>query len=459
MKIIEKLSLNLKTNLIKNSKLTGFTKSPFFNFHSTNNNFRNSSFLNCSNYINNKNNSSNSYNNLYNAQTFDFSRAIPEFRVRNSSDTNKSQRGIYHFKRPSTGMKKCFSMKHSLRKFQVNQTKLKIKSDLLNTNFHIYISMKALRVIKRYGGLDNYVLKSKNSVIEDSQFLMKLKKMMTDKTLINASDEYKRQQLDALQVKYRKVFNCRRLQTKRKSKFIPSIFYPSETLKTDYSNEIYPPEKFISRLEQAEIDNLLTEIEICTDNNKKILLQEKLKSLTHDPKEKTIKEVLYLQPIRHSDIRNEFMRIENRFTSKMKYIDLLKISENMIKKVLEEKYKHYSEDYPEVQLILQKTEHQAKLRTQKKMSQLRLRGYSEKLGDTSYLFGEKENAFDPYGGKQGRVTRFFSSNIRGNFLEKRLDRKAYAKKLRMQVKRTRKRESLIRENNAMKKLLNEKKAI
>lgn len=450
MKLLEKVGLSLKPSLKNYTSQVSFAnifnKTSQFNFHNFNS-FNSTTKLSAFQTTQNI-----QMNSLFKTSAFNFARALPDFYVRNSKDTNKSQRGIYHFKRPTSVLKKCFSMKHHLKRVNVNANKIKIFSKILNTNLHLYISTKALRLIKKYGGLDNYILKSSHRVISDSQLLLKLKKIMTDEDFVNKSDEWKKRQLSILGIKNRIVFDNKRQQKKRLRKYIPSVFFPSDTLRTDISSSLYPPEKFISRNEQMEIDRLITEIEICTDNEKKIQLQQKLKELSYDPLEATIRETLFLQPRRHSDIRNEFLRIQDKFNTKMKYIDLLKLSENMIKKVLEDKYKHYSEDYPEVQLILQQTEHQAKMKIQKRMAHLKLRGYSEKLGDTSYLLGERSNSFSPYTGKIGISTLYFNSKLKGNAFAKRQTRLEHAIKLRAQIKRRVKREAIIRQErlNQMK---------
>ena len=71
--------------------------------------------------------------------------------------------------------------------------------------------------------------------------------------------------------------------------------------------------------------------------------------------------------------------------------------------ILADKYKHYSEDYPETQLILQQTELQKQLKEQKNINRIKFSSFSKDFEDTSVL-EKNPYEFNPYGGKQGRVS-------------------------------------------------------
>lgn len=319
-----------------------------------------------------------------------------KFKSDSPSNPHRSQAGIWHNKRQMFGMKKCFSMKHTRRTFKVNTTNAKLKSQTLNKTFYLTVSTKALKTIKLFGGLDNYLLKSKHKTIEDSQYALYIKKLLQNKKLLALSPQSLSLNLKMLSL----PFTSKRSQIKqtKKTRFnrLPSVFIPAHMKRYDLTRFTKDPMQLVSRIEREEIDNINKELDITTSNEKRLQLRDRLKVLMKEDHPDVIEQFKSIMPTRHADIRNEFMRIRGNYRAKIKYIDALKDSENVAKQFMKEEYKHYSEDYPEVQLILQQTEQQRK--TKEAKSSVSNKKFTRELGDSE---DTKVIEFDPYSGKLG----------------------------------------------------------
>lgn len=372
------------------------------------------------------------FSSFYNTQNFTFTnKAYRQFIVRDSKDTGRSQRGIFAGKRPGSGYRKCFSMKHHLRKFDINVFTKKIRSDFLEKDFYLQVSSKALRTIKLYGGLDNYLLKSNSKKLEkDSQLSAYLRRILLNKTLREMSPESKKQQIKILRLKHTRIRKVRNNSRKKQKRRLPSIFYPKEYLRKDMSHIIYPKEKFYTRKELEEKADLEKELSITTDLVKKEELSQRLEKLQKEDPESLIEQVLSLQPLRHKDIRDHFMKIKNKFYAKINYLEVLKESENLAKAILKERYRHFSEDYPEIQLLLQKTEQQRQRKERSSISKIQLRNTTQQLGEIK----DSEKGFSPYAGKHGRLFDMVIK-FRGNRLDKFKERRHKTKELNKKLKR------------------------
>ena len=140
------------------------------------------------------------------------------------------------------------------------------------------------------------------------------------------------------------------------------------------------------------------ELEVNTDTDRRTLLRSRLSVLLKEDNTHMLEQHKYIEPSRHLDIRNEFVRLRNNFKARVKYIDILKESENKVKFYTGDQYKHYSEDYPEVQLLLQQTEIQKQKKGNKQGAYKR---FERKLGDFEPLTRIEDQDFDPFGGKVG----------------------------------------------------------
>lgn len=236
-------------------------------------------------------------------------------------------------------------------------------------------------------------MNSSNKLIEDSQFAKYLKEILKKKL----KD---------------KTFNIRYLPFTQKPKFqhrkreahevrsIPSIYIPPEAKRTDLSEMFYPQEFFETRLEKDKRLEIERKLEQETDPLKRDELKKELHPERHVRKVRN--ELHTLQEFRHQLIRNQLVRLKDRPTAKLHFLKSLEQSENYSKLVLNEEYKHFSEDYPEVQLILQQTE-QDKFKNDKLTGKM-YKEYSYEIGE-SYEDSTKTaeaKTFEPFENKQGK---------------------------------------------------------
>ena len=114
--------------------------------------------------------------------------------------------------------------------------------------------------------------------------------------------------------------------------------------------------------------------------------------------------MLSLMPIRHKHIRDALVKIKNKPSAKLHLLESLENSENFTKLVLGDDYKHFSVDYPEVQIILQMTEDEKKKSTLKKQIMLYKDTLEFKIGE-SYEGKHHDLIFHPFSMKGGKTIR------------------------------------------------------
>lgn len=71
---------------------------------------------------------------------------------------SRSQIGLFHGKEDKSGNVYCYSDKHKRRKIKVNAHQKVYESQLLGKTLRIFTSTNAMRTIRKFGGLDNYIL-------------------------------------------------------------------------------------------------------------------------------------------------------------------------------------------------------------------------------------------------------------------------------------------------------------
>lgn len=311
---------------------------------------------------------------------------------------HRVQKGLWHLKRRNSSYKTCFSEKKSKKMSNVNIFRPKLYSETLKTYFYIPCSSKALKTIRKYEGLDNYINLSSDKVINDSKFAQKFKELINNEIILNQSDIARKMNLKMLQVPYYRLPKNSSNTRKNQSKKIPSIYYPPFLRRTDVTLRSINPKNMISRVEQAKIDDINKELELNTDNDKRIELRNRLSKLLKEDNTFELEQHKYIEPFRHLQIRNEFIRLRNNFRARVKYIDQLKESENQVKLRTGSQYKHYSEDYPEVQLILQQTELQKHKKGNKTIA---YKKFTRELGDFKPADTLENEEFDPFSGKVG----------------------------------------------------------
>ena len=78
--------------------------------------------------------------------------------------SNRSKRGLYDGKDIRAGNNVSFSMKKTKRKFKPNVQKKRLYSEILDEMVNFHVTTSALRTIDKYGGVDNYLMKSEHIV-------------------------------------------------------------------------------------------------------------------------------------------------------------------------------------------------------------------------------------------------------------------------------------------------------
>jgi len=281
----------------------------------------------------------------------------------------------------------------------------------------------AHRTVKKYGSLDNYILYAKETLI-DSAFGRYLKAILKYK-LKNPDWEPRKLMYDKPP-----KYNYKRPKA-HEYRDIPSIYIPPQAKRLDLSEMFYPEEHFETRNERLKRDELEKKLENQTDPLKREEIRKELNLGQY--MEKYQNEMLTLMPDRHRMIQQLLVRFKDRPAAKFRFLKTLENSENYTKKILGEKYKHFSEDYPEVQLILQKTELD-------KMKKNRLYGrlykeYNYKMGgdDSSNL--SKEEMYDPFKKKAGKyIDVVRNENRRDSLKEKKDAKRAHFEKKKKQKK-------------------------
>mmetsp|Transcript_8382 Transcript_8382/g.18778 ORF Transcript_8382/g.18778 Transcript_8382/m.18778 type:complete len:191 (+) Transcript_8382:148-720(+) len=76
--------------------------------------------------------------------------------------SSRSQRGLYDGKDVRFGNNVPFSMKKTRRRWNPNLQKKKVYSEILDEMIPFHLTTSALRSIDKYGGLDEYLLRSKH---------------------------------------------------------------------------------------------------------------------------------------------------------------------------------------------------------------------------------------------------------------------------------------------------------
>jgi large subunit ribosomal protein L28 len=76
--------------------------------------------------------------------------------------SNRSRRGLYDGADVRFGNNVPFSMKKTRRRWNPNVQYKKLYSEVLDEMIKFHVTASALRSIDKYGGLDNYLLKSPN---------------------------------------------------------------------------------------------------------------------------------------------------------------------------------------------------------------------------------------------------------------------------------------------------------
>ena len=102
------------------------------------------------------------------------------FKSTNSAQTKRYHLGLFHGKTHSQRKKRVFSMKYRIETQKPNIFRKRLRSEILDKEFHLWISTKARRCIMKAGSLDRYLLTTKPKYL-DSKFGLHLKDLIKKK--------------------------------------------------------------------------------------------------------------------------------------------------------------------------------------------------------------------------------------------------------------------------------------
>lgn len=96
------------------------------------------------------------------------------------AQSNRYHRGLFHGKTHGQRKKRVFSMKYRIETQKPNIFRKRLRSDILGTEFRLWISTKARKCIMKAGSLDNYLLNTKPERI-GSKFGLHLRGLIKEK--------------------------------------------------------------------------------------------------------------------------------------------------------------------------------------------------------------------------------------------------------------------------------------
>jgi len=82
-----------------------------------------------------------------------------------STPFKRSQTGLFHGKTRQSGNNVPFSKQKTKRTWLPNVQQKRLHSDALGENVRLKVTTRALKTIKKYGGLDNYLLNVKTDFL------------------------------------------------------------------------------------------------------------------------------------------------------------------------------------------------------------------------------------------------------------------------------------------------------
>jgi len=82
-----------------------------------------------------------------------------------STPFKRSQLGLFHGKMRQSGNNVPFSKHKTKRTWLPNVQQKRLHSDMLGENVKLKLTTRALKTIKKYGGLDSYLLNTKTDLL------------------------------------------------------------------------------------------------------------------------------------------------------------------------------------------------------------------------------------------------------------------------------------------------------
>ena len=93
----------------------------------------------------------------------------------------RASRGLYGGKEVLFGNNVSFSNRKTRRRWNPNVQKKRVYSEILGESYKLNVTTHALRCIKKYGGLDNYLINQPRRKLEDSDVALVLRHRILEK--------------------------------------------------------------------------------------------------------------------------------------------------------------------------------------------------------------------------------------------------------------------------------------
>ncbi|KAF9011705.1 hypothetical protein BDQ17DRAFT_1232897 [Cyathus striatus] len=91
-----------------------------------------------------------------------------------SQPFKRSQQGLFHGKMRLSGNNVPFSLKKTRRTWMPNIQQKRLRSETLDQEFKLKVTTRALKTIKKNGGLDNYVKNTRHELLGDEGMRLRL---------------------------------------------------------------------------------------------------------------------------------------------------------------------------------------------------------------------------------------------------------------------------------------------
>lgn len=194
------------------------------------------------------------------SQMYFSSKAQMIFGTDNNAYSNRYHRGLFHGVTHGQRKKRVFSMKYRIETQKPNIFKKNLRSDILNQNFKLWISMRARKCIMKKGSLDNYLLTTKPSQI-DSKFGLYLRSLIQDK--LKDPENFIPPAYIQGTAKIRRVRRSKMWEYKQ----IPTVYIPAHVKANADMSEFYlksPNE--MSRHELQDLERLIADLQAMDEN-------------------------------------------------------------------------------------------------------------------------------------------------------------------------------------------------
>eukprot|EP00605_Chrysophyceae_sp_TOSAG23-4_P002868 GSChrysophyteH1.ASY1.ANO1.3159.1 assembled CDS len=94
--------------------------------------------------------------------------------------SNRAKNGLYHGKDIQFGNNVSHSMRHTRRRWNPNVQNKRVFSEALDDFVRFKMTTRAMKAIDDCGGIDNYMLQLDEKLVEQSNYLMKMRELIAN---------------------------------------------------------------------------------------------------------------------------------------------------------------------------------------------------------------------------------------------------------------------------------------